>query len=188
LLAETILERHPLCSLTGLDGSQEMLEKARTRLARFGGRFTAEPFDLGSDDWRGPRAGVRAVVTSLTVHHLEGLEKLRLFQDVCRMLEPGGIYVMADIILAAHETGRLLAAEAWDEAVRRRSLALEGSPSAFDAFVALGWNMHRHLDPDDIDKPSTLLEQLKWMEAAGFVDVDVHWMRAGHVIVSGRRP
>jgi hypothetical protein len=47
--------------------------------------------------------------------------------------------------------------------------------------------MYRYFDPDDIDKPSRLLDQLKWLEQAGFADVDVYWMLAGHAIFGGRK-
>jgi hypothetical protein len=46
--------------------------------------------------------------------------------------------------------------------------------------------MYRYFDPDDIDRPSRLFDQLKWLERAGFVDVDVYWMQAGHAIFGGR--
>jgi hypothetical protein len=29
---------------------------------------------------------------------------------------------------------------------------------------------------------------LKWLEAAGFGDIDVHYMKAGHVVLSGVKP
>ena len=45
-----------------------------------------------------------------------------------------------------------------------------------------------HLDPEDIDKPSPLLTQLKWLEQAGFKAVDVFWMQAGHAIFGGWKP
>jgi tRNA (cmo5U34)-methyltransferase len=187
LLAEAILERHPAAAVLGLDGSEEMLRQARARLARFGRRFTAGPFELADRSWRRPAAGLRAVVSSLTIHHLDGPEKAQLFRDVWAMLEEGGVLVLADIVAAAHEAGRALAADAWDAAVRERSLALAGNLDAFQAFLAEGWNMFRGLDPDDIDKPSRLADQLRWLEAAGFADVDVHWMKAGHAIFSGVR-
>ena len=38
------------------------------------------------------------------------------------------------------------------------------------------------------DKPSPLFDQLKWLDEAGFTDVDVFWMKAGHAIFSGRKP
>jgi tRNA (cmo5U34)-methyltransferase len=66
-------------------------------------------------------------------------------------------------------------------------LALDGNTAAFDFFAREGWNTYRYLDPDDIDKPSRLFEQLKWLEQAGFADVDVHWMRAGHVVFGGHK-
>ena len=42
--------------------------------------------------------------------------------------------------------------------------------------------------PDPIDQPSALLDQLKWLEAAGLRNVDVHWLMAGHAIFSGVKP
>ncbi len=48
------------------------------------------------------------------------------------------------------------------------------------------WNIYDY--PDPVDKPSTLLEQLRWMEGAGFEGVDVFWARAGHALLGGYRP
>ena len=69
--------------------------------------------------------------------------------------------------------------------MRARALHLDGSLAAYERFHQLGWNLYRH--PDPMDQPSRLFEQLRWMEAAGFRDVDVHWMKAGHAIWSGRK-
>jgi tRNA (cmo5U34)-methyltransferase len=80
-----------------------------------------------------------------------------------------------------------VAATAWDQAVQEQALALDGHLRAFAEFQKLGWNMYRTELPDDIDKPSSLFEQLTWLEAAGFVAVDVYWMRAGHAIYGGVR-
>lgn len=45
--------------------------------------------------------------------------------------------------------------------------------------------MYRH--PDPVDKPSRLMDQLLWLEQAGWRDVDVYWMRAGHAMFGGRK-
>jgi len=128
------------------------------------------------------------VVTSLAVHHLEGPEKARLFKDIKRLLAPGGILVIADIIEPAHPQGKALAAEAYDAVVRAQSLVLDGDSRAFDFFQREGWNIFRYLDPDDIDKPSGLYDQLRWLDEAGFECVDVFWMQAGHAIFGGWKP
>ena len=86
--------------------------------------------------------------------------------------------------------GRKLAADTWDAAVRQRSLDLDGDLRGYDHFCELGWNHYAQSepDPDSIDKPSSLFDQLKWLEQAGFTDVDVFWMKAGHAIFGGRKP
>jgi tRNA (cmo5U34)-methyltransferase len=182
LLAQALLEQLPACTVYGLDGSTEMLQRAQERLARFGERFQAQPFDLFARLWRNADHPVHAVVTSLALHHLDGPQKQVLFRDVYGMLVPGGAFVIADLVEPAHQLGWALAAEAWDEAVRERALELDGTMEGFAFFERERWNMYRYFDPEDIDKPSRLFDQLKWLEQAGFVAVDVYWMRAGHAI------
>ena len=86
--------------------------------------------------------------------------------------------------------GKRLAAEVWDEAVRQRSLDLDGNLMGYDRFCEFGWNHYAQSEPepDSIDKPSSLFDQLKWLDEAGFIDVDVFWMKAGHAIFGGRKP
>lgn len=188
LLAEAILERFPTYTVRGFDGSSEMLGQARERLARFGERFQGRPFDLAARAWRDVDDPVHAVVTSLALHHLDGPQKQLLFRDIHAMLAPGGAFIIADVMEPAHPLGWELAADAWDEAVRERSLELDGTTGGFDFFERERWNMYRYFDPADIDKPSRLFDQQKWLEQAGFAAVDVYWMRAGHAIFGGWKP
>jgi tRNA (cmo5U34)-methyltransferase len=185
LLAEMLLDELPGLSYKGLDGSVLMLERAEQRLARFGDRVKLNSFDLVDRSWRKPDRPVQAVVSSLAIHHLSGEGKQVLFKDVYAILAPGGAFVIADMIEPATSPGRSVAAEAWDEVVRERALKLDGNSGGFDFFQREGWNTYRYLDPDDIDHPSPLFDQLKWLEQAGFVDIDLHFMQAGHALFSG---
>jgi tRNA (cmo5U34)-methyltransferase len=187
LLAGALLERWPDCTVYGYDGSPEMLTTAQANLKRYGARFQTLHFDLADSAWRTPTFPIHAVVSSLAIHHLDGEGKLQLFRDVYAMLESGGALVIADVIAPAHQLGSEVAAKAWDAAVRKRALAFDGDLAAFEAFERKQWNMYRYIDPDDIDKPSRLLDQLRWLEQAGFADVDVYWMLAGHAIFGGRK-
>ncbi len=185
LLARALLERLPHSTVHAYDGSPEMLSRTRQHLAHFADRFTPAQFDLAARDWREQLQQARAVVSSLAIHHLDGAQKQELFRDVYGMLAPGGVLVVADVIEPAHACGLAIAARAWDDAVRQRALALDGDTAAFDFFTRDGWNLYRH--PDPLDKPSRLLEQLQWLAAAGFTDVDVHWLKAGHAVFSGHK-
>ena len=188
LLAGALLQRFPACTVQGFDGSPAMLEHARQRLVAHGDRFQTRLFDLADRSWRKPSWPLHAVVSSLTIHHLDGAGKQLLFQDMANLLEPGGVFLIADVVEPASLAGAALAAKAWDAAVRQRALEIDGNLGAFGYFEREKWNMYRYPDSDDIDKPSRLLDQLKWLEQAGFADVDVFWMQAGHALFGGRKP
>jgi tRNA (cmo5U34)-methyltransferase len=126
-------------------------------------------------------------VSSLTLHHLDGAQKQALFDEMCALLVPGGVFIIADLVEPAGRLGWELAARVWDEAVRERALELDGTLEGFTLFESERWNLYRHFDPEDIDKPSRLLDQLKWLEQAGFVGVHMVWMRAGHAIFGGAK-
>ena len=185
LLTERLLDQYPAATLYGFDGSVEMLARANERLARFGARFQSGRFDLAATDWRQPGIPVHAVVSSLAIHHLTGDEKQALFADVYRLLSPDGVFVIADLVRHDSSAGRRAAAEQWDEIVRQQAVDLDGNAQAFEFFEREGWNSFRSIGPDDIDHPSSLLAQLHWLKQAGFVDVDVYWMLAGHAIFAG---
>jgi tRNA (cmo5U34)-methyltransferase len=63
---------------------------------------------------------------------------------------------------------------------------IHGDGRAHELFVGERWNIYEY--PDPMDKPSTLPEQLGWLEEAGFEGVDVFWARAGHALLGGYRP
>ncbi len=185
LLAELLLEGIPGSTYWGLDGSALMLDRASQRLSRFGARVRLGSFNLEDLSWRTLDNPVQVVVSSLAIHHLKGEGKQVLFKDVYAMLSVGGAFIIADMIAPATSPGRGVAADSWDEVVRERALELDGSTAGFDFFQRAGWNTYRYLDPDDIDHPSPLFEQLKWLEQAGFIGIDVHFIKAGHALFSG---
>jgi tRNA (cmo5U34)-methyltransferase len=185
LLAEMLLDKIPDSTYLGLDGSALMLEQAQQRLSRFGGRVKLDSFDLADHSLRKLEHPAQAVVSSLAIHHLDGVEKQTLFRDVYSMLTVGGAFIIADMIEPTTAVGRTIAADTLDEAVRQRSMELDGNTAGLDFFLGEGWNTYRYFDPDDIDHPSPLFDQLKWLEQADFGDIDVHFMQAGHVLFSG---
>jgi len=189
-LTRALLERFAEARVLALDGSPAMLKSSRAAAGSHTARLETRAFDLMAEDWRDlDGGGVHAVVSSLAVHHLDSPGKLRLFKDIEAALAPGGIFVLADLTEPPSEAGRRVAGESWDVEVRRRALELDGNLNAFRPFEEDGWNYYRCVEPgsDPVDKPSSLVEQLTWLGEAGFRDVDVHWMKAGHAIMSGRK-
>ncbi len=187
LLSRALLERFPRARVLAMDLSPAMLEHARIALAAHGERFTARRFDLADRSWRSFPEPVRAFVSSLAVHHLDGAGKRELFLDLAAALAPGGAVVIADLVKPATPASHQLAAQAWDGAVRRRSLELAGHLGPYEKFRDERWNLYADPEPDPIDQPSPLLDQLRWLEAAGLTGVDVYWLKAGHAVFGGVR-
>jgi SAM-dependent methyltransferase len=141
--ATHVLAAHPGATLVGLDASERMLERARSRLpdadlrvARLQDPLPPGPFDL--------------VFSALAVHHLDGPEKADLFTRVSAVLAPGGRFVLGDLIVPE--------------------------------------------DPADVvtpidgtfDQPSTIAEQLGWLDAAG-LEATLAWRERDLAVLVGAR-
>ena len=181
LLASLLLELFPRASVLALDGSESMRAEAGRRLARHGERAAVDAFDLAGASWRARLDGADLVVSSLTVHHLDGDGKRTLYADVARR---AGALLVADLVAPATGAAGELYAAAWDRDARARA-ERAGAPDAYERFVAARWNHFRW--PDPADRPSGLFEQLTWLSEAGFALVDCFWARAGHALFGGYR-
>lgn len=186
-LSAALLAARSDLRVLALDGSSAMRAAAAARLSAYAERFEIAAFDLEATEWRRFDEPPLMVVSSLAVHHLDGPGKQRLYRDMTAALRPGGALVIADLIAPASPAGNRVAADTWDR-VTARQAAAAGRPEAEARFCELGWNFFSDPDPDPVDKPSPLVDQLLWMRQAGLAGVDVYWMLAGHAIFGGFKP
>jgi tRNA (cmo5U34)-methyltransferase len=182
LLAEAMLTRFPLASLTALDGSESMRSEATARLAAFGERARVAAFDLTALDWWDRMFGVDLIVSSLALHHLNDAKKRYLYKAAAERLSPRGALLIADVIDPQHPAAREAAADRWDALAREQAEAL-GAPGLFQRFLDERWNHFRF--PDASDQPSALMHHLVWLRHAGFAAVDCFWLEAGHAVFGG---
>lgn len=86
-----LLEQHPQALIWGLDSSPAMLQAAHARCpaARFRVARMQDPL---------PQGPFGLALSVLAVHHLHALEKASLFQRVHDVLEPGGMFVLGDLV------------------------------------------------------------------------------------------
>jgi tRNA (cmo5U34)-methyltransferase len=187
-LAGLLLERLPETYLLALDGSPIMLAATREACAAHADRLGLQEFDLAAKDWRALQPAPDAICSSLAVHHLDGKQKQQLFKDLHAALNPGGVLVLADLILPQSEAGWRIAAEDWDRAVKERSQRIYGDDRAEQKFAQLRWNYFWWPDDNTIDHPSSVADHIAWLGAAGFEALELHWLCAGHAIFSARKP
>ncbi len=184
---KALLENIPKATVWGMDLSQKMLDETKRKNKEYSDRIEVKQFDLAEMEWRTFPQPVHAFVSSLAVHHLDAAQKKALFKDLYGQLEPGGALIIADLMYPNSPESKKIFADNWDEETQKRSLEIFGSESAYEAFKRTEWNYYSdpNAENDPIDKPSSLYDQLKWLEEAGFASIEVFWASAGHAVYGG---
>jgi len=84
----------PLANITGLDGDPQVLSIAQNKAAQ--GNSNIQWVQGLAFDLPYPDQTFDVVVSSLVIHHLTASDKLRAFQEVSRVLHPGGWFRIVD--------------------------------------------------------------------------------------------
>jgi tRNA (cmo5U34)-methyltransferase len=110
----------------------------------------------------------------MSIHHLTDDGKQELMRKIFDALEPGGVFIHADLALGATPAVEQGYQDRW-----QRHLASCG------------------LDPMELerirqrmacDRPAPLENQLDWMRTAGFVDVDCFYKNFNFTVYMGKKP
>jgi tRNA (cmo5U34)-methyltransferase len=168
-LSAAVLERAADVTVELLDVDEEMLSKARSRLAAYGSRAV---FTLGSFHDPLPWAG--AVMASLSLHHVPTLEaKGALFRRAREALEPGGVLVNADVTMPAADPERARAWREWADHLVSYGIAEDDA-----------WRHFQEWSEEDTYFP--LEAELRLMEEAGLV-AECVWRQGVSTVMVGRR-
>jgi tRNA (cmo5U34)-methyltransferase len=186
-LSAAILDNFPNASILALDGSEDMLAETAHTLSPYPGRWETRRFQLQDPGWRADLPnGLRAIVSSLAIHHLKGTAKRDLFADLHDHLAPGGALLIADLVEPASPAALRHMARAWDDDVERQSSELSGSAAAWEFFRDDHWNIYTWPDLE-MDFPSPLVDQIDWLRQTGYSRIDIPWARAGHTLIAAYR-
>jgi tRNA (cmo5U34)-methyltransferase len=169
LLSAMLAKAFPAAHITLLDASAPMLEQGERRLGRHR-RFQFQVRDYAREPLEG---SYHAIVSALSIHHLNAYEKRGLFRRVRVALEAGGVFVNADQVLGP--TPGLDARYQRDWMQQARALGV----SEPDLAAAL--------ERQKADQSSTLQEQLSWLEEAGFRNVDCWYKNQRFAVLAGER-
>ena len=151
IFTERLLKRYPNAVVTLLDFSENMLDLAREKFAR-NPNISFAPGDFSDADIGKSQYDI--VISALALHHLDEEGKRAFYARLHTALRERGEFVNADII--EHESPELTARcdGLWTDFVRSNI----GDGEFFDRFLA----------SKNVDKPSTVDDQLAWLRACGF--------------------
>ncbi|MXZ37573.1 MAG: class I SAM-dependent methyltransferase [Holophagales bacterium] len=169
-LSEAILDSVGDAVLELIDVDPEMLNQARTRLARFGARAR---FTEGS--FLEPLPRCRGAAASLALHHIPAMDaKQELYGRVFEALEPGGIFVNADATMPREPAAREATWRGWADHLVSHGI---DEQRAFEHFEE--WS--------EEDTYFPLEDELAAVASAGFA-AECVWHEVGITVVVGRKP
>ena len=160
LLAALIRARFPDASLHLIDLSAAMLAKARER---FEGD-TRTTFEVADYSVAALQGRYNAVVSALSIHHLEDDAKRALFDSIMNVLLPGGVFVNAEQVMGSTPALEERYKREWLHKVR--------------ALGATEQQISDSLFRQQEDRCASVEDQMAWMRSAGFSDVDC-WFKDG---------
>ena len=167
LLSALVLDEIPDAQITGIDISEKMLVQAKNRfkgrVELIAGNYLTG--DIGS--------GYDAVISSLSIHHLDCKDKAKLFYNVYDSLNVGGVFINADQVKGSSNRIERMYRDVWYEQMHMRGITEELLTASEERMKE--------------DQMSTLAEQLQWLKDAGFVDVNCWYKNFIFTVYAGMK-
>ncbi|BDV44859.1 SAM-dependent methyltransferase [Geotalea uraniireducens] len=156
LFSWQVLAKYPQARFVLCDVADRMLDVARERF-----RDYPDQFRYLLSDYRELRDPGRfdLVISSLSIHHLADEEKKALCGRVYALLRDGGMFVNIDQIKGPTPGLQELYWNTWLAKIRQAGATEEEVRAGIERRLAY-------------DREATLADQLRWLEEAGFADVD----------------
>lgn len=169
LMTWHLLFKMPGAKFTLVDFSGDMLAVAKER---FAGRDNVHYL---TGDYRDCDLGSSydIIVSSLSIHHLDDPDKVRLYSRLCDLLNDGGVFVNADQVRGATKAVEAEYQRRWKEKIANSDLSAAEKAAAFERMK--------------MDRPATLEDNLRWLRASGFKDVDVYYKYYPFAVMAGRK-
>lgn len=169
LLSATLTAAFPNARITLLDASAAMLQGSERRFGR-DDRFEYRVSDYAREPLEG---AYHAIVSALSIHHLNAYDKRALFRRVRVALEAGGVFVNADQVRGPTEEIERRYQKDWICQARKFGVS---DPDLLAA-----------MERQQADQSSTLMEQLTWLQEAGFRNVNCWYKNERFAVMAGER-
>ena len=188
--SQAVLETFPNAHVVLQDFSAPMLEHARQRLARYEGRTSYVLADFTDPKWvEAVGQPADAAVSAIAIHNLRGPETIaRIYSDIFTIVKPGGAFLNWELAWPGDVAGEAnakagLVMERWRRFEKTGvQLTLEELAEEHG-----GQSASRTRGRQGQRTRPTLLDNLNWLRAAGFDEVECFWREGSHALIGGYR-
>jgi tRNA (cmo5U34)-methyltransferase len=175
LLSSFVRSWYPEAHIHLMDVSEPMLDRARTRFAP----GSSEPdtnvsFEAADYTTAVLPQNQDAIVSALSIHHLDHATKKTLFAKIFAALRPGGVFVNAEQVAGPTPALDAVYKSLWLQQVREAGATPQ----------QIADSLYRQQD----DRCASVEDQLHWMREAGFTDADCWFKDNRFAVLAGTRP
>ena len=167
LVSDFLFKKFPKASFTLIDISDEMLILAKHRFKH------NSNFKFVAGDYRIFQYSEKydIVVSGLSIHHLEDLEKKALYARIFNILNSTGIFINGDQFLLRSKNAERNYQKAWKDKIEESGLTDNEKKAAYNRML--------------LDKPATIENNLQWLDDAGFSDTEIYYKYYNFAVISG---
>jgi len=169
LLTAFIISVFPNATVTLMDLSEKMLEKARERFSS-NKRVNFLIWDYSHSTL--PEE-YNLIVSAMSIHHLSDNEKKSLYQRAFDALKREGAFINADLVKGETDNIEQKYHDMWMNWIQEAGLSEHELSGIIDRMK--------------YDKPSLISDQLQWLREIGFQDVDCYYKYFNFAVYSGRK-
>jgi tRNA (cmo5U34)-methyltransferase len=170
-VSKAIKEKFEHANIDCIDIAEKMIEMAKIKLGDYADihYYTGDFYEFEFEE------KYDVVVSSLALHHIKtDDEKKKFYHKIYNILKEGGIFINSDSVLGSNERIQNLNKEKWKEFMLNNL----SEDEIEDKWVPQS-------KKEDYPVPITL--HLKWLEEAGFKDLDIVWKYYGWAVYCGTR-
>ena len=170
LLSVFVRNWYPKAHIHLMDVSEPMLNLAKEHLAA----DTNVTFEVADYVTAPLGENYDAIVSALSIHHLDDATKRALFTRIHAALRPGGVFVNAEQVAGPTPQLDQIYKDLWLQQVREAGATPQ----------QIADSLYRQQD----DRCASVEDQLKWLREAGFIDVDCWFKDNRFAVLAGTRP
>ncbi len=170
-VSKAIKEKFGHANIDCIDIASKMIEMAKIKLGDYDDihYYTGDFYEFEFEE------KYDVIVSSLALHHIKtDDEKKKFYHKIYNILKKGGIFINSDSVLGSNERMQNLNKEKWKEFMLNNL----SEDEIEDKWVPQS-------KKEDYPVPITL--HLKWLEEAGFKDLDIVWKYYGWAVYCGTR-
>jgi len=164
LLTEWVMKKYPKAEYTLVDIADGMLDIAKER---FKG---ASNISFKIEDYRSGISGGKydAIVSAMSIHHLDSNEKRQLYKNIYDSLKNGGVFVNADQVKGEDDESEEIVKGYQLDYIENCSLSREEKDKTYERIK--------------LDKMDTMSDQMCMLKEAGFRSVDIYYKYYNYIV------